>query len=157
MNIRLRNFLESRKVRYVHETHRTAYTAQELAQEEHVPGKMVAKTVVVKLDDAFALAVMPATARADFARLKSALGAREVRLATELEFTGLFPDCEVGAMPPFGNLYGVPVYVDAALAQDEEVIFNAGTHQDTIRMRYADFERLALPKVFSFALARAAA
>jgi Ala-tRNA(Pro) deacylase len=157
MNIRLRNFLESQKVRYVHETHRTAYTAQELAQEEHVPGKMVAKTVVVKLDDAFALAVMPATARADFARLKSALGAREVRLATELEFTGLFPDCEVGAMPPFGNLYGVPVYVDAALTQDEEIIFNAGTHQDTIRMRYADFEHLARPKTFAFALARAAA
>ena len=157
MNIRLRNFLENEKVRYAHETHRTAYTAQQVAQEEHVPGKMVAKTVVVKLDDSFALAVMPATARADFARLKSALGAREVRLATELEFTGLFPDCEVGAMPPFGNLYGVPVYVDSALAQDEEIIFNAGTHQDTIRMRYADFERLARPVSFAFALARAAA
>lgn len=155
MNIRLRNYLEN--VRYVHEIHRTAYTAQELAQEEHVPGKMVAKTVVVKIDDGFALAVMPATARADFARLKSALGAKEVRLATELEFTGLFPDCEVGAMPPFGNLYGVPVYVDEALARDEEIIFNAGTHQDTIRMRYADFERLAQPRVFAFALARAAA
>jgi Ala-tRNA(Pro) deacylase len=157
MNIRLRNFLEREKVRYAHETHRTAYTAQAVAQEEHVPGKLVAKTVVVKVDDGFALAVMPATARADFARLKSALGAQEVRLATELEFTGLFPDCEVGAMPPFGNLYGVPVYVDAALAQDEEIIFNAGTHEDTIRMRYSDFERLALPKIFSFALARAAA
>jgi Ala-tRNA(Pro) deacylase len=127
-----------------------------VAAEEHVPGKLVAKTVVVKVDDGFALAVMPATARANFARLRSALGAREVRLATELEFTGLFPDCEVGAMPPFGNLYGVPVYVDAALTQDKEIIFNAGTHQDTIRMRYADFERLALPKIFTFALARAA-
>jgi Ala-tRNA(Pro) deacylase len=157
MNIRLRNFLEKEKVRYAHETHRTAYTAQEVAQEEHVPGKLVAKTVVVKVDGGFALAVMPATARADFARLKSALGAKEVRLATELEFTGMFPDCEVGAMPPFGNLYGVPVYVDAALTQDKEIIFNAGTHQDTIRMRYADFERLVLPKIFAFALGRAAA
>ena len=157
MNIRLRNFLEREKVRYTHETHRTAYTAQAVAQEEHVPGKLVAKTVVVKIDDGFALAVMPATARADFARLKSALGAKEVRLATELEFTGLFPDCEVGAQPPFGNLYGVPVYVDAGLAQDEEIVFNAGTHEETIRMRYADFERLAQPKVFHFALERAAA
>jgi Ala-tRNA(Pro) deacylase len=156
MNIRLRNFLDEEKVHYAHETHRIAYTAQEVAAEEHVPGKMVAKTVVVKVDDGFALAVMPATARANLARLRSALGAREVRLATELEFTGLFPDCEVGAMPPFGNLYGVPVFVDAALTQDKEIIFNAGTHQDTIRMRYADFERLALPKIFAFALARAA-
>ena len=156
MNIRLRDFLETEKVRYEHEVHRTAYTAQEVAAEEHVPGKMFAKTVVVKVDDGIALAVLPATARTNFGRLKSALGAREVRLATELEFTGLFPDCEVGAMPPFGNLYGVPVYVDASLAQDEEIIFNAGTHQDTIRMKYADFERLALPKVFAFALARAA-
>jgi Ala-tRNA(Pro) deacylase len=156
MNIRLRNFLDKEKVWYVHETHRTAYTAQEVAAEEHVPGKLVAKTVVVKIDDGFALAVMPATARVNFARLKSALGAREVRLATELEFTGMFPDCEVGAMSPFGNLYGVPVYVDAALTQDKEIIFNAGTHQDTVRMRYADFERLALPKIFAFALRRAA-
>jgi Ala-tRNA(Pro) deacylase len=77
-------------------------------------------------------------------------------LASELEFTGLFPDCEVGAMPPFGNLYGVPVYVDTSLTSDEEIVFNAGTHQDTIRMKYADFERLALPTVFPFALARAA-
>lgn len=157
MNIRLRNFLDKEKVQYTHETHRTAYTAQAVAQEEHVPGKLVAKTVVVKVDDGFALAVMPATARANFARLKSALGAKtEVRLATELEFTGMFPDCEVGAMPPFGNLYGLPVYVDAALTQDPEIIFNAGTHQDTIRMRYADFERLAKPKIFAFGLARAA-
>jgi Ala-tRNA(Pro) deacylase len=111
----------------------------------------------VKADDGFAMAVMPATARADFGKLKSALGVKEIRLATELEFTGLFPDCDVGAMPPFGNLYGIPVYVDEALAEDEEIIFNAGTHQDTIRMRYADFARLAQPKVFPFALGRAAA
>jgi Ala-tRNA(Pro) deacylase len=156
MNIRLRDYLEKEKVRYEHEVHRTAYTAQEVAAEEHVPGKMVAKTVVIKADDHFALAVLPASARTNFARLKAALGAREVRLASELEFTGLFPDCEVGAMPPFGNLYGVPVYVDTSLTSDEEIVFNAGTHQDTIRMKYADFERLALPTVFPFALGRAA-
>lgn len=157
MNIRLRDFLKKENIRYTKETHRTAYTAQQVAQEEHIPGKIVAKSVVVKVDNDLALAVMPATARADFSRLKSALGAKELRLATELEFTGLFPDCEVGAMPPFGNLYGVPVYVDAALTQDEEIVFNAGTHQETIRMRYADFERLARPKIYAFALGRAAA
>ena len=157
MNIRLRDYLEKEKVRYTHVLHRPAYTAQQVAQEEHIPGKIVAKTVVVKVDNGFALAVMPATARADFSRLQSALGAKEVRLATEFEFTGLFPDCEVGAMPPFGNLYRVPVYVDAALTQDEEIVFNAGTHQETIRMRYADFERLAKPKIYAFALGRAAA
>jgi Ala-tRNA(Pro) deacylase len=156
MNIRLRDFLEKEKVWYEHEFHRTAYTAQEVAAEEHVPGKMVAKTVVIKSDDHFALAVLPASARTNFARLKAALGAKEVRLASELEFTGLFPDCEVGAMPPFGNLYGVPVYVDTSLTSDEEIVFNAGTHQDTVRMKYADFERLALPMVFPFALGRAA-
>jgi Ala-tRNA(Pro) deacylase len=156
MNIRLRELLEKEKVWYEHEVHRTAYTAQEVAAEEHVPGKMVAKTVVIKVDDHFALAVLPASARTNFARLKAALGAKEVRLASELEFTGLFPDCEVGAMPPFGNLYGVPVYVDTSLTSDDEIVFNAGTHQDTIRMKYADFERLALPTVFPFVLARAA-
>ena len=156
MNIRLREFLEKEKVWYEHEVHRTAYTAQEVAAEGHVPGKMMAKTVVLKVDDHITLAVLPATVRTDLGRLKTALGAKEVRLASELEFTGLFPDCEVGAMPPFGNLYGVPVYVDTSLAKDEEIVFNAGTHQDTIRMKYADFERLALPKVFAFALARAA-
>jgi Ala-tRNA(Pro) deacylase len=156
MNIRLRDYLEKEKVQYKQEVHRTAFTAQEVAAEEHVPGKMVAKTVVIKVDDHFALAVLPASARTNFARLKAALGAREVRLASELEFTGLFPDCEVGAMPPFGNLYGVPVYVDTSLTRDDEIVFNAGTHQDTIRMKYADFERLALPTVFPFALGRAA-
>ena len=102
------------------------------------------------------MAVSPATVRTDLAKLKAALGAKEVRLASELEFTGLFPDCEVGAMPPFGNLYGVPVYVEASLTKDKEIVFNAGTHEDTIRIKYADYERLVLPKVFEFALGRAA-
>jgi len=156
MNNRLREYLEKEKVPYQREFHRTAYTAQEVAAEEHIPGKMVAKTVVVKADDRFVMAVSPATVRTDLAKLKAALGAKEVRLASELEFTGLFPDCEVGAMPPFGNLYGVPVYVEASLTKDKEIVFNAGTHEDTIRMKYADFERLVLPKVFEFALGRAA-
>lgn len=156
MNIRLRELLENEKVPYRHEVHRTAYTAQEVAAEEHIPGKMMAKTVVIKADHQFALAVLPASARTDFGKLKAALGAKEVRLASELEFTGLFPDCEVGAMAPFGNLYGVPVYVETSLTEDDEIVFNAGTHEDTIRMKYADFARLAQPKVLDFAFVRAA-
>jgi Ala-tRNA(Pro) deacylase len=156
MNNRLREFLEKQKIPYQREVHRTAYTAQEVAAEEHIPGKIMAKTVVVKADNRFVLAVLPAAVRTDLEKLKTGLGAQEVRLATEFEFTGLFPDCEVGAMPPFGNLYGVPVYVDASLTKDEEIVFNAGTHEDTIRMRYADFARAAQPKVLDFALVRAA-
>lgn len=153
---RLKEYLEGQKVPYQHDVHRTAYTAQEVAAEEHVPGKIVAKTVVIKVDDGFAMAVLPAVQRVDLAALKTALGAREIRLATEFEFTGLFPDCDVGAMPPFGNLYGLPVYVDQALAADPEIVFNAGTHQDTIRMKFPDFARLVQPRVLSFGLVHAA-
>jgi Ala-tRNA(Pro) deacylase len=156
MNIRLRELLEKEKVPFQHESHRTVYTAQEVAHEEHIPGSMVAKTVVIKVDDRFALAVLPASIRTDLARLKAALGASEVRLASELEFTGMFPDCEVGAMPPFGNLYGLSVYCEKSLTKDKEIVFNAGTHQDTIRMKYVDFARLANPKIFEFASLRAA-
>ena len=153
---RLKQYLDRENVPYQHDVHRTAYTAQEVAAEEHVPGKLVAKTVVVKADAQFAMAVLPASLRLDTAALKTALGAKEVRLATEFEFTGLFPDCDVGAMPPFGNLYGLSVYVDESLTEDPEIVFNAGTHQDTIRMTYSDFARLVRPQVFAFALGRAA-
>ncbi|MBI4464800.1 MAG: YbaK/EbsC family protein [Acidobacteria bacterium] len=153
---RLKQYLESEKVPYQHEVHRTAYTAQEVAAEEHIPGKIVAKTVVLKVDDGFAMAVLPATHRVDLAGLRTALGAKEVRLATEFEFTGLFQDCDVGAMPPFGNLYGLPVYVEQSLVADPEIVFNAGTHQDTVRMRYADYARLVQPNVLSFGLSQAA-
>ena len=156
MNNRLREFLEKQKIPYQREVHRTAYTAQEVAAEEHIPGKIMAKTVVVKADNRFVLAVLPASVRTDLEKLKAGLGAQEVRLATEFEFTGLFPDCEVGAMPPFGNLYGISVYVDTSLAKDEEIVFNAGTHEDTIRMKYADFARVAQPQVLDFAFVHAA-
>ncbi len=153
---RLKEFLDQQQVPYQHQVHRTAYTAQEVAAEEHVPGKMLAKSVVIKVEDQFALAVLPASGRVDVAALKASLGVRELRLATEFEFTGLFPDCDVGAMPPFGNLYGVGVYVDESLTRDEEIVFNAGTHQDTVRMKYADFARLVQPKVLMFSMGRAA-
>jgi len=153
---RVKEFLDKQNVSYQHDVHRTAYTAQEVAAEEHVPGKMMAKAIILKVDDRLAMAVLPATARADLAALGASAGARDVRLATEFEFTGLFPDCEVGAMPPFGNLYGLPVFVEESLTQDPEIVFNAGTHQDAIRMKYGDFARLVHPQVVRFALGKAA-
>jgi len=152
----LKQYLDLKKVPYEHHVHRTAYTAQEVADEERVSGMMVAKTVVVKAGSHFVMAVLPAPMKVDVATLEAALGVKELRLATELEFKGLFPDADVGAMPPFGNLYGIPVYVEESLTRDPEIVFNAGTHQDTIRMKYADFARLVEPKVYSFALKRAA-
>jgi Ala-tRNA(Pro) deacylase len=132
--------------------HRQAYTAQDVAAAAHVPGRELAKSVVIKADDRFVLAVLPAPRKVDLEGLRQTLGASEVRMAHESEFASLFPGCEMGAMPPFGNLYGVDVYVDEALSQDEEIVFNAGTHVDAVRMRYKDFERLVKPAVAGFAL-----
>ena len=153
---RVKEYLDQQHVPYQHIVHRTAYTAQEVAAEEHIPGKMMAKTVILRVDSRFAMAVLPATMRVDLAAWKAFLGAEEVRLANELEFAGMFSDCDVGAMPPFGNLYGLPVYVEESLARDPEIVFNAGTHQDSIHLKYGDFARLVQPRIFSFALGRAA-
>ncbi|HWP85163.1 MAG TPA: YbaK/EbsC family protein [Terriglobia bacterium] len=153
---RVKQYLDKEGVPYEHHVHRTAYTAQEVAAEEHIPGKMMAKTVLLKTATGLVMVVLPASSRLDLEAARRILGDPEARLASELEFTGAFPDCDVGAMPPFGNLYGIPVYVDAALAEDEEIVFNAGTHQDSIRMKYADFARLAKPTVGGLALSRAA-
>lgn len=153
---RLKKYLDQQNVAYQHHVHRSAYTAQAVAAEEHVSGKMVAKTLVVKVDDRFAMAVLPAPMKLDLAALKDALGAKHARLASEPEFQSLFSDCELGAMPPFGNLYGMPVYVEESLAGDPEIVFNAGTHEDTVQMRYEDFARLVQPQVLSFRLRSAA-
>ena len=153
---RVKDYLDKQNVPYTHHVHRTAYTAQEVAAEEHIPGKMMAKTVIVKIGNQLVMVVLPASARLDLEALRQLAGNKEVRLASELEFTGAFPDCDVGAMPPFGNLYGVAVYVDSSLALDEEIAFNAGTHQDSIHMKYADFARLVKPSVASLALGWAA-
>jgi Ala-tRNA(Pro) deacylase len=154
---RVKEFLDQENVPYTHQVHRTAYTAQEVAAEEHIPGNMVAKTVILKSEDGYAMGVLPASARLNLDAIRALMGKKEARLASEIEFTGLFPDCDVGAMPPFGNVYRLPVYVDSALARDEEIVFNAGTHQDTIRMKYADFARLVRPRVGDITLTRAAA
>ncbi len=125
--------------------HPPAYTAQGVAQAEHVSGRTMVKVVMAFADGKMVMLAVPAPRHVDLVKAAEATGAKEVRLAHEDEFAAAFPDCDVGAMPPFGNLYGIPVYVDAELAEDESIVFNAGTHEDTIRMKYADFERLVKP------------
>ncbi|MGH7509765.1 MAG: aminoacyl-tRNA deacylase [Gemmatimonadales bacterium] len=149
---KLKDFLDANGVRYVTISHSKAYTANEVAASAHVPGKSMAKTVMVKVDGRMAMAVLPAAFRVSFDQLRDAIGAREVVLAEEAEFRELFPDCEIGAMPPFGSLYGLPVYVADILGENEEIAFNAGSHTEVIRLAYADFNRLVNPQVLSFAL-----
>ena len=144
---KLREFLDSHKVKYLVISHSTAYTAQEIAASAHVPGKELAKTVMIKVDGQMAMAVLPASHRVDMDLLKETSGAEKVELATEQEFAAKFPECEVGAMPPFGNLYDMDVYAAETLAQDEEVCFNAGSHTELLRMHYKDFELLVQPTV----------
>jgi Ala-tRNA(Pro) deacylase len=130
--------------------HSSAYTAQEIAASAHIPGKELAKTVIVKIDGKMAMAVLPASYKVSFDQFKEAIGANEVRLAYEQEFIDKFPDCEVGAMPPFGNLYGLDVYVAESLADDEEIAFNACTHTELIKMNFNDFEQLVKPVRLKF-------
>lgn len=148
---KLRAFLDENGIKYLSVRHSPAFTAQEIAASAHIPGKDLAKAVVVKLDENLVLAVLPASYRVDFELLKAVSGAKRVDLADESEFRDRFPGCEVGAMPPFGNLYGMETYVADALAEDDEIAFNAGTHTELIRMPYRDFERLVRPKVLHFA------
>ncbi|MBI3933010.1 MAG: YbaK/EbsC family protein [Acidobacteria bacterium] len=147
---RLKTFLEEKGVPYATLPHEPAYTAQGVAARTHVHGWELAKSVVLKVDGAYALAVLPAPAHVDIERFRAATGAKTVALATEEEFKGLFPGCDVGAMPPFGNLYGLPVYVDERLTKDPSIVFNAGTHWEAVRMDYADFARLVQPRVIRF-------
>lgn len=144
---RLKDFLDSYGVKYVVITHSVAYTAQGVAALAHVRGRELAKTVIVKLDGEFAMAVVPAAVHVDLALLKRISGAQTAELASELEFKSRFPDCETGAMPPFGNLYGMKVFVDETLSEDKEIAFNAGSHRELMRMAWADFDRLVKPTV----------
>ncbi len=150
ISIRLKNFLDENHVSYSAMPHTTAYTASGAAATMKISGKELAKTIVLRAGEETILAVLPAAHHASLEKLSSLLG-KPVRLATEQEFSSLFPDCELGAMPPFGSLYDLPTYVDESLAEDEEIVFNAGTHHDAIRMRYVDFARLTKPSISSFA------
>ena len=150
---KVRAFLDSHHVKYVVISHSKAYTAQGIAAIAHISGRELAKTVIVKLDGALAMAVLPASFQVDVDSLRRKTGVREAVLATESEFKRHFPDCETGAMPPFGNLYGIPVYVDESLTEDHEIAFNAGSHYELIKLAYADFERLVKPEVMEFSTA----
>ncbi|MBI3679445.1 MAG: YbaK/EbsC family protein [Acidobacteria bacterium] len=149
---RLQAFLDKNRALYSHSTHRLTYTAKDLAQADHVPPSEVAKTIVFVGDDVYAMAVLPADGRIDLEKLRHALGVNTLRLATEDELARLFPDVELGAMPPFGNLYhDIPVYVDSRLADEEEIAFNAGTHRDVVHMRFRDYRHFVHPTVLPFA------
>jgi len=149
MNIpaRLENYLAEKHVPYTRSTHRLAYSAQGVAAAHHVAGWTVAKTVILKTEDQFLMVVLPAPMKVDLHLLREQLPFNQLELADEWEFGRLFPDCQLGAMAPFGNLYGLPVYVEESLAKQDEIVFNAGTHVDTIRMKYKDFDQLVGPTV----------
>jgi Ala-tRNA(Pro) deacylase len=149
---KIREFLDSKKIKYTSVKHSEVYTAQEIAASAHIPGRQLAKTVMIKIDGDMAMAVLPAPYKVDFDSLKKGTGAKKVTLASEDDFKDLFPDCEVGAMPPFGNLYGMNVYADESLAEEIEIAFCAGSHTELIRLAYKDFAKLVDPTVFSFSV-----
>jgi Ala-tRNA(Pro) deacylase len=154
---KLIELLDRHAVKYTILTHSVAYTAQGLAALTHTPGKELAKTVIVDMDGALAMAVLPASGTVDVGELRAATGAESVTLAKEPEFKQWFPDCETGAMPPFGNLYGMAVFVDESLTKDKEIAFNAGSHRELMRLAYEDFARVVKTTVLHFALLRARA
>ncbi len=149
---KLKQFLDNHGVRYTCAPHSPTYTAPGTAALAHIPARELAKTVVVKIDGALAMAVLPASAHVDFSRLRKAVGARDITLVPELELKAAFPDCEVGAMPPFGNLYRMAVFAEESLAADQEIWFNAGSHRELMRLAYDDFVRLVQPTVLKFAV-----
>jgi len=149
--MRLDEFLIDRKVPFTRLPHRTVYTANRIAQALHVPGKDVAKTVLVRTSHGHVLAVLPATHQVDLDQLRRDLKEEQADLATESEMEQLFPDCERGAIPPFGSLYQMPTVVDETLAKDEEIVFEGQTHEEAIRMRFRDYEAVEHPRLGHFA------
>ncbi len=147
---KLKSYFDQNNVRYEVILHEEVFTAQELAQALHTPGREILKSVVVKADKSDRMAVLPASRKIDLTALKAVLKARNLSLTPEQELSSLFPETEAGAMPPFGNLYNMEVCVDESVTHDEYIVFNAGTHYEAVRMRYVDFERLVLPGVARF-------
>ncbi len=150
----LREFLDRNRIKYVVISHSPAHTAQEIAASAHIPSQMLAKTVIVKMDGRLAMAVLPASELVDLNLLADAAFARQVELAEEEEFGDRFPDCQLGAMPPFGNLYGMDVYVAESLTEDDEIAFNAGSYSELVRMAYPDYARLVKPRILRFGAPR---
>lgn len=142
----LKEFLDENDIKYVSIMHSLAFKAVDIAKSAHIPSKELAKTVIVKIDGEQAMVVVPAAYKVNLELLQEALGSNSVEVASEVEFTKRFPDCEVGAMPPFGNLYDMEVYVAESLTEDEKIAFNGGSHSEVIQMDYRDFENLVKPK-----------
>jgi Ala-tRNA(Pro) deacylase len=151
---RLERYFRENGVKYQVQSHPEVYTAQEVAAVEHIPGRLMAKVVMAMIDGALTALVLPAPHRVEMPKLKAALGVKDARLAREQEFSTVFADCEVGAMPPFANLYHVPVVVDRALTEDPTIVFNAGSHRETMAVASADFTRLVAPRVAEFSVLR---
>jgi Ala-tRNA(Pro) deacylase len=151
---RLREFLDSNNIKYLVISHSVAYTAQGVAALTHISGKELAKTVIVKIDGELAMAVIPASLHVDLSLLRTAAGANSTTLASEEEFKNRFPDCETGAMPAFGNLYGMRVFADESLSREKEIAFNAGSHRELLRLEWDDFKKLAEPRVAKFVTGR---
>jgi Ala-tRNA(Pro) deacylase len=149
--------LDKHNVQYVVITHSPAYTAQGIAGLTHISGKELAKTVMVKLDGRLVMAVVPAMLHVDLALLKTAANAKAAALASEDDFRDVFPQCETGAMPPFGKLFGITVFADESLTKDKEIAFNAGTHRELIRMAWEDFQKLAEPRIARFGIGKTSA
>ena len=147
---KLMDFLNDNNIKYVTISHSPAYTSHEIAASARIPAKELAKTVIVKADGELVMTVLPASRRIVLLELQKALGASHVRLATEEEFKDVFPGCVLGAMPPFGNLYGMEVVVAQRLTEDDDIAFNAGTHTELIKLAYSDFERLVKPRILKF-------
>ncbi len=145
----LKEFLDNHHVKYLSIDHSPSYTAQEIAAAAHISGKILAKTVIVKSGSQFYMVVIPATDHINFSELKEWTGSKEVDLAKESEFKSKFPECEVGAQPPFGNLYGMPVLISSSLISQSDIAFNAGSHSELVKMSYDDFARLVQPKVIT--------
>ena len=147
---KLKEFLDAEKIKYVNVIHSPAYTAQEVAESAHITGKQMAKTVIVELDGKMAMVVLPADRKIVLQDLREVTGSDQVKFASEETFRQRFPDCETGAMPPFGNLYGMEVYMAEGLRDNDQIAFNAGSHTEVMKVPFADFERLVRPKVLSF-------
>jgi Ala-tRNA(Pro) deacylase len=149
---KLVEFLDTNAVKYTILSHSLSYTALEVAHSVHIPGKEIAKSVIVWMDGTMAMVVLPGSNLINFNALREEIGAKNLELATESEFSSRFPECETGAMPPFGNLFGMPVIAATALAEDDEIAFNAGSHHELVRMNYADYITLVKPMMASFTL-----
>jgi Ala-tRNA(Pro) deacylase len=150
---RIKEYLESHKIKFSTISHSMAFTSQEIAASAHISGNEMAKTVMIKVEGRLAMAVLPASYKVNFRILSDLVGTRNIELANEQEFQFRFPDCEVGAMPPFGNLWNMNVYVSERLGFNKDIVFNAGSHTELIRMAYTDFEQLVRPRVVNYSIA----